>query len=761
MKKFNYLFFIVCLAFLAMPITGWARDNEIPVHRDTPFLQDYSIKYYYNQPGVILQKVVSDRNDNIQVLSSAGLLHPHNGQFLYSGELRTDNRHRPMADKNIAGLLVLNQQLVYLDDEAVLSNAWSGRLFSSHRMPRANIFAGRGDFVFLLSNGRDLKCIKDSEEIWKGSVRERIIDIKYTPANDKFWILTEKSLSTFSPETKELKIVFTGNGFTSFDVVAYGSKTIIGTGDGYIEINNLNQRQIGEVRRNLPVTEITYIKDVNGKVWFGSPLGAFMQQDDGKYKYYYGERWLPGNSVIDIAEGPGNSVLILTDNGLGQIVFENMTLMDKAVYYEDQVRSRHIRYGFNAGLVGMDHGDLSTGYLSDSDNDGLWTTMYLGSQIFRYAVTKSDEALYNLTESLDAMERLFTINPIYGFPSRSFARSGYINVLSDPRRWQHSSDPEWDWKATTSSDEAIGHIFAFGALAELVDDESLRDKAVYLIDKMMQHIVDNDLYLIDYDGKPTTWARWNPEYVNAFPTQVGDRKLNSSNIIAMLQTAYHFTRKEIYKDVAFELMEEHGYLENLMRPMEVIGQVPDEIPDGSEGLSHDELLDAAEARARMLSSRWNHSDDEMYFLGYWGLYRYAFNDTLKDMYKDAIIDHWEIERPEKEGLWNLFTAMVSPEFDLQESVWYLQRHPMDLIQWEIKNSHRKDIEFIEPNFRNQTITEVLPPDERPVQRHNANMFRLDTPGNGSGEYSAGDIWLLPYWLGRYLEVIEDVHGSGK
>jgi hypothetical protein len=25
--------------------------------------------------------------------------------------------------------------------------------------------------------------------------------------------------------------------------------------------------------------------------------------------------------------------------------------------------------------------------------------------------------------------------------------------------------------------------------------------------------------------------------------------------------------------------------------------------------------------------------------------------------------------------------------------------------------------------------------------------------NGGSEYSAGDIWLLPYWMGRYLKVI--------
>jgi hypothetical protein len=366
--------------------------------------------------------------------------------------------------------------------------------------------------------------------------------------------------------------------------------------------------------------------------------------------------------------------------------------------------------------------------------------MYLGSQIFRYAVTKSDEALKNCISSLAAIERLYTINPVEGLPSRSFERSGFIEVLSNPERWQHSSDPEWDWKATTSSDEAIGHIFVLGAMAELIDVDSLRTKAVTLIDKLMQHVVDNDLYLVDYDGKPTMWGRWNPEYVNARPAMVGDRKLNSSNIISMLQTAYHFTGKEIYRNKVFELIYEHGYLENLMRPMAEIGRAPEDADDWS----------------RMLSGSWNHSDDEMYFLGYWGLYRYAFNDSLQAMYRKSIIDHWQIERPERDGLWNLFTAMVSNEFDLDNAIWYLQEHPLDLIQWNIRNSHRKDIELIGENFRDQTIAEVLPPDERPVQRHNTNMFRLDRTGsNGTSEFSAGDIWLLPYWLGRFLGVIKD------
>ncbi|RIH64526.1 hypothetical protein D1164_14310 [Mariniphaga sediminis] len=738
MKKYSFIALIILTIILALDMNIMAGDKGKPVHYDAPFLQDYSIKYYFEQPGISLKKVAADRNGKIQVLSSEGLLHPHDGAFLYPGTLEKDGTYRPMADKNLKDLASYQQQLVYLDEEAVLSNAWAGKPFLKHQMPGANLFAGAEDFTFMVVEGRDLKLLKGTDQLWKGKTTDQVLDLKYVSSTGKFWILTPGTLQTFSPQKMELETVFKGMGFTAFDVVAFGTKTIIGTANGYIEVNNLSKTQAGSINSNLPVSEILKIKEVGENVWFGSPEGAFMLRDDGKFNYYFGERWLPGNRVIDMAEGPDNSVLILTDKGLAQICMKEITLHKKAMYFEKQVRLRHIRNGFNATLNGMKNGDLSTGHLSDSDNDGLWTSMYLGSQVFRYAVTHSEEALQNCIESLDAMERLYTINPVPGFPSRSFERSGYINILSDPERWQHSPDPEWDWKATTSSDEAIGHVFVFGAIAELVDVEPVRAKAVRLLDGLMQHIVDNDFYLVDYDGKPTTWGRWNPEYVNGFPTSVGDRKLNSSNIVAMLQTAYHFTKKEIYKEKAFELMHDYGYLENLMRPMEEIGKAPENSGDW----------------AQMLSSAWNHSDDEMYFLGYWGLDRYAFNDTLKTMFRESIMDHWELERPEKDGLWNLFTAMVSNEFDLEEAVWYLQEYPMDLISWTMKNSHRKDIRLVTDNFRKQTTEEVLPPDELPVRRHNANRFGLDGGNNGHSESSAGDIWLLPYWLGRYLGVIE-------
>jgi len=707
---------------------------QLPRHTDKIFTQDYSIRYLNQDSDVQLLKVVSDRNGYIQLLSSKGLLRPRDGQFLFPGALVQDEQDKQTSDKKIAGIGTYQNQLIYIDNQAVLSNAWAGKLFSKHSLPGAKIFAGGDNFTFLISDGSKLILLKDSKPLWDGNLSgETIKDIKFDKSNNGFWILGDRSVCFFSPKNNQLQSIYKGDNVTCIEPA--NGMLFAGTSDGYFKIDGKTKKQTGDIIKKMPWPQLTTIAYIDSTLWFGSTWGAMQLRKDGKYNYYASKRWIPSDSVISIAKGPENSVLVLTTKGLGQIYFKEMTLQDKAAFFEKQVRERHIRLGFNATVVNMKDGDVTTGSMEDSDNDGLWTSMYLAGEAFNYAVTKSPYALQNVKESLDAMERLYTINPVPGFPSRSFERRGY---KYEDEAWRRAEDPEWDWKSTTSSDEAIGHIFAFSVIAELVDDKDLRQKAVMLIDTLMSTIVKNDFYLIDWDGKPTRWGRWNPEYVNARPENVGDRKINSSNIIAMLQTAYHFTKKEKYKKAAFYLMNEHGYLKNLMRPMKDIGHAPADA---------DEL-------SKELSEGWNHSDDEMYFCGYWGLYRYAFNNTLKADFKKAILDHWQSERPEKEGLWNIMTALTGTKnFDLDEAIWYLQKYPLDLITWTQKNSQRKDIELVSPNFRRQTTKEVLPPDELRISRHNANRFDLDGGNDGRSEYSAGDIWLLPYWMGRYLKVI--------
>jgi hypothetical protein len=505
----------------------------------------------------------------------------------------------------------------------------------------------------------------------------------------------------------------------------------IDTHDGqFVYVTDPNALEpCGELERGLPCTDIRCIRAIGGRTWYGTPEGAFALRGDGRIDYYASKHWLVDDAVVDIAPEPDGSVLVLTQKGLNIIHFKEMTLADKASHFDRIMRRRHIRYGLNSALVMSEPGDLSTGTLIDTDNDGLWTAMYLAGELFRYSVTKSDDALRNCYESFEAMERLTTITGIEGLPARSFERAGY--QVSDKSRWQPAQDKGWVWKATTSSDEIVGHFFAYTIFAEIVPDKAWRDRSVALMDAIMDHIVRNNWYLVDYDGKPTQWGRWNPEYVNRFPRQVGDRRLNSAEIISFLQAAYHFTGKELYKQKALELLHNYGYLDNIMIPIKELGQVP--------GID--------------LTTEWNHSDDELAFLTYWNLYRYAFTDELREQYRRAIREHWEIERPERNPLWNFIYADTGArEFDLEESIWTLKEFPLDTISWTVRNSGRKDLDFLAPNFRRQTTKAVLPPDERPMSKHNGNAFDLDG-GDGGREEFAPDIYLLPYWMGRYLGII--------
>ncbi|MGB5556216.1 MAG: hypothetical protein WBM83_16285, partial [Flavobacteriaceae bacterium] len=389
--------------------------SEVPVYKDLPYVQDYSVKYVKEDETTILSKAFMDRNGVIQVMSSKGLLRTHDGQFLFPGQLVQDKTYRPLTDKKITSIALFQDQFIYLDDKAVFSNAWAGSLYLPHHLPKAQILASGSNFDFLISDGKTLEFLSKDKAPWQGEIADdRVLDIRYHAADKSFWVLGQHSISSFNTTNNTFETLPQDQEMTCFAI--FENKLILGTNKGYLELDPKTNKPIGALHNKLPVNELTAIAVINGELWFGSDQGAFKLKKDGKFDYYYGKRWLPGNEVLHISKGNDGSVLVLTEAGLGQIVFKEMTLHDKADYFENQVRNRHIRLGFNASLDDMDNGNIDSGRLTDSDNDGLWTTMYLAGQVFRYSVTESEEALQNCREAMDAMERLFNINPVPGFP---------------------------------------------------------------------------------------------------------------------------------------------------------------------------------------------------------------------------------------------------------------------------------------------------------------------------------------------------------
>jgi hypothetical protein len=141
------------------------------------------------------------------------------------------------------------------------------------------------------------------------------------------------------------------------------------------------------------------------------------------------------------------------------------------------------------------------------------------------------------------MLRLESITGRSGFPARSFRHK------SEPRHkdgiWHFTSDGEWEWKADTSSDEIVGHFFAYSVVYDLAADEGLRKRLRGAVSRMADHLIDHRYNLTDLHGGPTRWGRYDEAY---FETDDGreERALRSLELLSHLKVAYHMTGNSRY-----------------------------------------------------------------------------------------------------------------------------------------------------------------------------------------------------------------------
>jgi len=694
---------------------------------DIPFKQATSLKYEMaSELGEAkLEKVVVDYNDIVYVLTDQGLYRDYFGE-----KISKDLTYHSLSDKIPVDITVQEESgiLFYLYNDQYLTNSFAGTVYQS--IP-PNTF----DKIAVDRNLKVLLIGKESARIYDNKQEKDLVlpnadFIELYTHNGQFYYLTKEVL--FRLVDDEWEALHQGKNLTS---LAFNETEIyVATNNGYYSISMFDGELTSSIESKLPVPQISALMFVGMDLWFATEDGAYKKETD-RYRYFASKRWLDSNQIIDMAADSKGDLYFLTNTGLNKVAFIKQTLAEKAAFYQDNIRKYFMRYGFVcAQRFPQPFNELSAKVV-DHDNDGLWTSFYLGSQAFRYATTGEPIAKRYVWESFEAFERLLSVNPLKGFPSRTFERTGY--KIADLDRWRPSQEEAWEWKGTTSTDEYIAYLFVASVMDQFIAKTPIeKQRVANFIDAIMTHIIENDYYFIDADGKPTLWGRWNPDHVHQFPMHVYDRKLNSTHLVTGLQLAYALTGKEIYKKEAFRMVEEYGYLKNMLVSMKQMK--PDKV-------DYDGII---------MGDSWNHSDDEMAFLTYWPMYHYAFNDTLKQHYTSIIKDHWEIELPERNALWNTITFGTIGQGNTEDILWHLREFKLDLMSYHVKNSHRKDLEYLPENFRGQTTQMLMTPGERRTHRHNANPFDLDGGGDGTSKL-AGDEFLLPYWMARYLKIIEE------
>lgn len=736
-------FLLVLLLLLPSPS---ATAAPIP---DAPFWQDVAVRVHHASEltNAVFKKLRIDKENTVYVLTDKGVAR------VYEDTLALDHSYRPLADKEARDITVSpDGDLYYL-----LKDEW----FSGGKNGRQN-GAQKFSAIAVASNGWVYTAGACSLRVSTGlpsDTRGTWHDIAGTdsdviaPLGAADVVLLDRGMvqRVAWPEERSTPIIRWSSAPLSGKCLSASDHGIwVGSTNG-LTLLNAETGAVLELRHtNRPVASVTSIAPVAGGLWVGTPKGTYFEDESGyapyatpsapginppHFRYYAGKRWLRDVEVVDLAVDRDGHLWVLTKTGLNKIEFRQTTMAAKADWFHRKIRSRNMRYGFTAERRMLVPGDITSSEMVDTDNDGGWTSYYIGALGAHYAVTHEEEIRRQAWESFAALERLQSIHTNIGFPARTFERKGY--KFSDTDRWRDAPDPAWEWKGHTSSDEICSQTFAHAVMWELVATNATeRARVATNFIPIVEHILAHSLYLIDVDGKPTLWGRWNPEYVNWFPPTIHDRQLNSAELTASLQLAFAMTGNPRYRDKAYEMFAQHGYLTNILSPMKLIAK--------TDGYVHLGIN---------MGDEWNHSDDELAFFTYWPLVRFAFTKELRAKYLTIVHEHMEIERPERYPIWNFIAAACgAKDFDIAGSVWTLRGTPLDTIAWRVVNSHRQDLTKLPPNFMGREMKEILPPGERLIARINTQPFILDQ-GDDATDFP-GDEYLLGYWLGRYVGAIK-------
>jgi hypothetical protein len=473
----------------------------------------------------------------------------------------------------------------------------------------------------------------------------------------------------------------------------------------------------------LPIGKLRAIAVTSdGAVWAGGNQGLvrFTQAAHmwDRWQYFAGMRYLPADDVQALAAGEDHSIWVRTSKGISHIELRQMTLAEKAAYFEQRIEARHKRHHLVSDSEFSEAGNPATSHQYPNDNDGLWTAIYVAAECFRYAVSKEPQALQSAKKSLEAMMRLEEITNRKGFPARSFRHK------DEPRHkdgyWYFTTDGEWEWKADTSSDELVGHFFAYAIAYDLLPDATLKKKLQGIVARIADHLIDNNYNLIDVTGKPTKWARYNLEY---FASEDGneDSPLNALELLSHMKVAHHITGEARFAKEYRKLIEKDGY-------HKIVAQYLQRVKEQ------------------------NYSDEELAMLSFYPLMQYEKDASLLAIYRQGLNQWWQNIQREDNPLWIFIAAVSHPQKPVafEAAARTLYRIPMDLTRWSVTNVQRRDVEVSKEIDRHnhQQITRLLAPDERRVMKWNSNPFDSDGNGKGLGE-DDGAFFLLPYWMGRF------------
>ena len=543
-----------------------------------------------------------------------------------------------------------------------------------------------------------------------------------------------------------------------------------------------------------PASYTCMARGEDGVIWYGSGDSGVTRYAPNEVReadviqYFSADRDLPDNKVRALWPD-GHNVWVETEDGVAHIEMVEMTMEEKANRLLKETLTAIDRHGMiTQRTLTRDNDITSFVPYGHSDNDGGFTAEFAIGEMMHFAVLEREkgaedpetiEARRVATRAFEAALLLCYISGRGdGFVARTYVttaepvpddglfyrknggkatclettssrRRGLAGKVIDASapvpdrlaalyRSEGFTDDDIIYKGDTSSDEITMHFMSMYYAQKILapDDEELNSLIKTAARATMTHILDHHYTLCECDGKPTTWAKWNPEY---FESGLGyvDAPLNSAEILMYLKATMVILNEKGRWQEAYEELLALGYAD---------------LP----AKHFDRFYQACVAAGIDLYEDIMYGDHALATYSFWGLLMFEEDAALRQKYIDGFLT-WRTSIGREHNPLSDFIYMIAcpgTKIDvdaLQE--WFL-RGNTSMIASSVTVKGRRDMPVHQLRQKKMETDWLLAPDERFISKFDRNFYgykNMDVGGRRHVESCY--LFTTPYWMGRYFGII--------
>ncbi len=535
----------------------------------------------------------------------------------------------------------------------------------------------------------------------------------------------------------------------------------------------------------------------NGVMWYGSSAGVTRYAPNADclediMQYFCADRDLLDNNIKALlAEGDG--VWVLTEQGVTHIEMKMISGLQKAKLLTEETLNFVARHDMvsQRGLA-EPRNVRSRLPFGDSDNDGCFTANFAIGEIFKFATLKREKGIEApetqkaYQTAMDASEATLLLMYIAGrgdgFVARTYVTSaepvpndglfykkngatavcvstnaarkrGLIGIqikadaviperLARHYRDEGFNDTDITYKGDTSSDEITLHYLHILVAHEFLgaEDEEYDALLCEAAKNTMNHIIAHGFELHECDGKPTTWAKWSPEYFNEGLGWV-DGCLNAAEIFMYLRVTMHITGESGRYQEAFDKLVSLGYVELTRKHNRRFFQAS--------------LRGGLDPREDLM-----YGDNALATCAFWGLITLEPDPERKAVFQEAYKgwrDKIGLEHnPGYEFPYLLCCPEEEESCDWELLAKWFNRHNISRLAAGVSLDKRVDVpkKILMGGYAETSY--LLMPDERFISKYDRNPLEFKNEDSGGLHVVESCYpYTMAYWLGRYFGFIAE------